>query len=146
MKPTNLTIEVANQIEQYYLIETNSSRDVNLCFVHKKPLTTSRVNVCILARKQAKVNLNATVKIEPTAQGSDTRLNILAVTTDQAHIKAAPNLEINNFQVKAGHALTTVHIDDSQLFYLTSRGISLLKARKLAIDGIVKPYLDGVRL
>ena len=53
-------------------------------------------------------------------------------------VKAEPNLEILNNEVRASHGATLKTIDEQQLLYLQSRGLSKNKAEKLIIDGFFK--------
>ena len=119
-----------------YLIETSSGeRDVELRFGDE------RVGICVLASGDARVNLNATMTI--TRPSVDAWLEILVILRDSASVRAAPNLEVSNDQVRAGHSLRTVRITDEELFYLMSRGLSRAEAEELVIEGLVAPYRDS---
>jgi Fe-S cluster assembly protein SufD len=54
-----------------------------------------------------------------------------------------PNLEIETGEIEgAGHASTTGRFDDEQLFYLRSRGIDEVEARRLVVHGF---FADIIR-
>jgi Fe-S cluster assembly protein SufD len=58
------------------------------------------------------------------------------VLTDGARADSIPNLEIETGEiVGAGHASATGRFDDEQLFYLMSRGVPDIEARKLVVRG-----------
>jgi Fe-S cluster assembly protein SufD len=44
--------------------------------------------------------------------------------------------------VKAGHAMTIGKINDTELFYLMSRGLSKAKATDLIVQGFLNGFLD----
>ncbi|MGH8868597.1 MAG: Fe-S cluster assembly protein SufD [Actinomycetes bacterium] len=77
------------------------------------------------------------VLIRAAAEGTDTyELNRNLVLTDGARADSVPNLEIETGEVAgAGHASATGRFDDEQLFYLQSRGIGELEARRLVVRG-----------
>jgi Fe-S cluster assembly protein SufD len=49
-----------------------------------------------------------------------------------------PQLEIESFEVKAGHAASIGRVDEEQIFYIMSRGLN----RKEAVKLIVKAFLN----
>ena len=44
--------------------------------------------------------------------------------------------------MKAGHGATVGKIEEQQLYYLQSRGLTKAEAEKLIIKGYIKPILD----
>jgi Fe-S cluster assembly protein SufD len=77
------------------------------------------------------------VLIRKEAQGIETyELNRNLVLTDGARADSVPNLEIETGDIEgAGHASSTGRFDDEQLFYLMSRGIDEVSARRLVVRG-----------
>lgn len=77
------------------------------------------------------------VLIRAAALGTDTyELNRNLILTDGARADSVPNLEIETGEiVGAGHASATGRFDDEQLFYLQSRGIDEVTARRLVVRG-----------
>lgn len=75
--------------------------------------------------------------IGAAARGTDTyELNRNLVLTEGAKADSVPNLEIENGNIEgAGHASAIGRFDDSQLFYLRSRGITETEARRLVVLG-----------
>ncbi|HEX6445070.1 MAG TPA: Fe-S cluster assembly protein SufD [Streptosporangiales bacterium] len=84
------------------------------------------------------------VLIRPDATGTDTyELNRNLVLTDGARADSVPNLEILTGEiVGAGHASATGRFDEEQLFYLQSRGIPEIEARRLVVRGF---FADVIR-
>src|SRR5690606_1065994 len=77
------------------------------------------------------------VLIRKIAEGINTyESNKNLVLTDGARADSVPNLEIETGEIEgAGHASTTGRFDDEQLFYLQSRGVSEIEARRLVVYG-----------
>jgi Fe-S cluster assembly protein SufD len=75
--------------------------------------------------------------IRYNAIGSDTyETNRNLVLSKGSRADSVPNLEIETGEVVgAGHASATGRLDDEQLFYLTSRGISSSEALRLIVVG-----------
>jgi Fe-S cluster assembly protein SufD len=89
-----------------------------------------------------------TVIIEQGAHTCDayqTNRNILLSETAKAH--SVPNLEIlTNDPTRCGHAASVGPVDENELFYLQSRGISPEEAERLIVFGFFREVLDRVRL
>jgi len=87
-----------------------------------------------------------TVIIEQGAHRCDayqTNRNILLSETARAH--SVPNLEIlTNDPTRCGHAASVGPVDEDQLFYLMSRGISRKEAERLVVFGFFREVLDRV--
>jgi Fe-S cluster assembly protein SufD len=88
------------------------------------------------------------VLIRAAAEGTETfEVNRNLVLTDGARADSVPNLEIETGEiVGAGHASATGRFDDEQLFYLTSRGISLEQARRLVVRGFFGEILQKITI
>jgi Fe-S cluster assembly protein SufD len=88
------------------------------------------------------------VLIRPDATGTDTyELNRNLVLTDGARADSVPNLEILTGEiVGAGHASATGRFDEEQLFYLQSRGIPELEARRLVVRGFFADIISQIHV
>jgi Fe-S cluster assembly protein SufD len=86
------------------------------------------------------------VRIRPAATGTQTyELNRNLLLSDGARADSVPNLEIETGEIlSAGHASATGRFDDLQLFYLQSRGIPELEARKLVVRGFFAEALSYI--
>lgn len=88
------------------------------------------------------------VLIRAVAEGTDTyEMNRNLVLTDGARVDSVPNLEIETGEIAgAGHASATGRFDDEQLFYLMSRGIPEVDARRLVIRGFFAELVQQIGL
>ena len=86
--------------------------------------------------------------IEPTAVGTDSFLGEFGMNlSKQARAVAIPSLEIDQPDCRrAAHSSSVGPIDETQLFYLESRGISPDEARKFIVLGFLEPVVARVPL
>lgn len=86
------------------------------------------------------------VLIRKEAEGTDTyELNRNLLLTDGARADSVPNLEIETGEIEgAGHASASGRFDDEHLFYLQSRGINEIDARKLVVRGFLNEVIAQI--
>jgi len=86
------------------------------------------------------------VLIRKIAEGIETyEENRNLVLTDGCQSDSVPNLEIETGEIAgAGHASATGRFDDEQLFYLRSRGISEVEARRLVVYGFFNDLIRRI--
>ena len=66
------------------------------------------------------------------------------VLSKQARLDANPLLLIDEYDVVASHGAAIGKIDEEQLYYLMSRGLTRKAAEKLIINGFLKPVIDEI--
>lgn len=88
------------------------------------------------------------IEIEKTAIGTDSFLGEFGMNlSKQARAVAIPSLEIDQPDCRrAAHSSSVGPIDESQLFYLESRGIPRDEARKFIVLGFLEPVVARVPL
>jgi Fe-S cluster assembly protein SufD len=86
------------------------------------------------------------VLIRAQAVGTDTyEVNRNLLLTEGTRADSVPNLEIETGDVAgAGHASATGRFDDDQLFYLMSRGVDELEARRLVVRGFFADLAERI--
>ncbi len=85
-----------------------------------------------LASGRGRAVFHGGITIRAGADGSDARLsNKNLLLSEGAEIDAQPVLEIHADEVKAAHGATVGRLDETALFYLRSRGLPLVEARRL---------------
>ncbi len=132
MEEEVLGIIIADQPGEYYL---------KVIVDHKVGKTFGRVMIRGVVKNGARVQVEGLIKIDKEANGVDDFLEMRLLLLDgNSSAVAEPKLEIEANEVKASHAATVGRVDEEQLFYLTSRGVS----RKDAEGLVVKGFLDQV--
>ncbi len=128
-----------------YFVDAGQHIQHRLFVDHNEPRTKSNVDYRgALQGEGAHSVWIGDVLIRKEAEGIDTyESNKNLVLTDGCQADSVPNLEIETGEIAgAGHASTTGRFDDLQLFYLRSRGISEMEARRLVVHGF---FFDIIR-
>ncbi|MEA2623915.1 MAG: hypothetical protein QOH61_2825 [Chloroflexota bacterium] len=88
------------------------------------------------------------IQINQTARGTDSFLGEFSMLLDRkARSVTIPSLEIDQPDVRrAAHSSSAGPIDESQVFYLMSRGIDRETARKQIVLGFLEPVVSRVPL
>lgn len=135
------------ELEQFgvYFVDAGQHVEHRLFVDHNEPQTKSNVDYRgALQGKGAHSVWIGDVLIRKVALGIETyESNKNLVLTDGCQADSVPNLEIETGEILgAGHSSSTGRFDDSQLFYLMSRGISEEEARRLIVHGF---FIDIIR-
>ncbi|MGH2692115.1 MAG: Fe-S cluster assembly protein SufD, partial [Actinomycetota bacterium] len=114
---------------------------------HIAPHCTSDLLYKGALRDSSRVVYSGLIHIAPGAKGSDAfQTNRNVVLSDDAKADSIPNLEIENNDVRCSHAASVGPVDEDQVFYLQSRGISRDEAERLIVRGFFQEVLDRVPL
>lgn len=117
--------------------------DLKINVFHQKPNTRSKIIVKGALNDSAMVNFDGLVKIEPGAKGTNAWLAAhILLLSNRAKGRAVPSLEILENDIKAGHATTVGRVNDLELFYLQSRGLSEKASKTLIVQGFLNSMLE----
>lgn len=113
--------------------------------VHRGMRSTSRQSAKNILRDTARGIFDAIIRVEPTARYTKAHQNNKAILlNDGAYMASKPQLEIYIDELEASHGSTTGQLDERQLFYLRSRGISEEEARKMLILAFANEIIDTI--
>ncbi|HEX6938644.1 MAG TPA: Fe-S cluster assembly protein SufD [Longimicrobiales bacterium] len=96
---------------------------------------------------RAKTVFRGIIRVHPKAQRTDayqTNRNILL--SPDAEAVTLPNLEIEADDVRCSHGATVGQLDEEELFYLMSRGLTRQQAERLVIFGFFGEVLERLPL
>jgi Fe-S cluster assembly protein SufD len=83
------------------------------------------------------------IDVDENAPGTDAYLtNKNLILNDGARADSIPCLEIRTDDVKCSHGSTTGKLDEEELFYLMSRGLSRTEAKKELIGGFFEELIE----
>jgi len=119
-------------IDGLTLISDRQLADTHTCIDHVKPNGTSHQQHKCIADDAAHAVFNGKIIVRPQAQrtnSSQSSRNLLLSKTAQVDTK--PQLEIFADDVKCSHGATVGQLDQEEIFYLRSRGLSETAARNL---------------
>lgn len=122
-----------------------NKQTVDVLIIHKAPHTYGEMTNIGIANKKGKIVLNGVEKIEKGMKNANAFQTLKGIiTSDQAIVEVNPILLIDEFDVKAGHGATIGKIEENQLYYLMSRGLTKREAEKLIINGFLQPIIDEI--
>ena len=125
----------------------NQNIHINTNDWHNVPNTTYDILMRGVLMDEASAFYRGLIKIDKKAPQTNSMLTEHAlILGDKASSTSVPSLEIDNNDVKAGHAASSGQVDESQLFYLMSRGLSQKEAERLIINGFLEPVVRRVEV
>ena len=114
---------------------------------HEAPNGTSDLLYKGALKGSSRAIYSGWVHIRPGATHSNAfQTNRNIVLSEHAKADTIPNLEIENNEVRCGHAASVGPVDQEALFYLQSRGISRKEAERLIVFGFFQEVLERVDL
>jgi Fe-S cluster assembly protein SufD len=114
---------------------------------HNKPNSSSRQLFKYILDESSEGVFNGLVTVQPGAQKTDsqqTNKNILL--SKNALMNSNPQLEIYADDVKCSHGSATGELDEDAIYYLRTRGIDLLAAKSLLVEGFAKEVIDKIKI
>lgn len=133
-----ISIDEDVDLRATFIGKEQDSLKSKITFTHSHPHITSRISIKAVLYDESDFNLEAKLVIEKDAVDTDTYLKIKALLIDpHASARAVPSLEIKTDNVKGGHGATIGQIDQEQIYYLMSRGLSESESKDL----IIKAFL-----
>lgn len=113
--------------------------------IHEAPETTSNLLVKAALYDETRFSYDGIIRVERSAQKSDAyQKNENLLLSGTAHARSDPSLEILANDVRCTHGSTTGKINEDQLWYLTTRGLSILVAKQLLIEGFFEHATEAI--
>jgi Fe-S cluster assembly protein SufD len=110
---------------------------------HLAPHTTSDLLYKGALTDEAKSVFSGTIRVVKGAQGTDAyQANRNILLSSQASAFPSPNLEIEANEVRCTHGASVGKVEEDQLFYLMSRGISREAATRMIVEGFFEDVLQ----
>ena len=110
---------------------------------HQKPDTTSDLLYKNALHDQSRTIFSGLIKVEPGAHRTDAYQKVRnLLLSDDAEANSMPGLEILADDVRCTHGATSGQVEPEELFYLKSRGIDDLSAKRLIARGFLNEVVD----
>jgi len=114
---------------------------------HARPHCTSRQFYNGILDEQAHAVFHGRIIVHKDAQKTDAKqTNRNLLLSDDAQIDTKPQLEIYADDVKCTHGATIGQVEENALFYLRSRGLDEIAARRLLLYAFASECLDRMRI
>ncbi len=140
----NLLEEKAEvSIEQLNVGADGVQHMVNQRVNHFAKSTSSKINNWLIAQENAKLNYHVTGFIAKGQELSKCHQNNKGIMlSDNSEISVEPKLLIDEYDVEASHGAAIGQMDELQLYYLKSRGMTESEAKSLIINGYTLPFIS----
>jgi Fe-S cluster assembly protein SufD len=114
---------------------------------HKTGNTTSDLMFKNVLRDSAVSNYAGVIKVEKNANGTNAyQANRNLVLSKEVRCDTRPILEIESNQLRCTHGATVGQLEENQLFYLRSRGLTPELARDVLIEAFLDPVLARIQV
>ncbi len=129
-----------------YFASGKEHMEIELNSEHSGHHTMARTLIRGIAIDNAHVDFKGSINVVQTGAFTDAHLEHEGLLmSKKARIDAMPGLQVDTDEVKAMHSSAIHYIRPDQIFYLESRGIDALTARKMIATGFLKEMLTTVR-
>lgn len=141
----NLNGEGANCVWNLASLSKNVERkNIDVSVIHNHSNTYSKINNFGVSKDESRLVFSGICHIKNGSHNSKAHQNAkIMVFDEKCDSIAKPILKIDDNSIEASHAAVVGKISDDQLFYLTSRGLSMPQARELITFGYLKPIMAG---
>jgi Fe-S cluster assembly protein SufD len=127
-------------------LNANSKRGTVSQIVHVGEHSTSKQEAKNILDGEARGIFDALIRVEHSAKFTKAEQNSKSILLhEKAYMASKPQLEIYIDELEASHGATTGQLDKKQLFYLQSRGISYVEARKMLVIAFANTLIEQVK-
>ncbi|NNJ92529.1 MAG: Fe-S cluster assembly protein SufD [Gammaproteobacteria bacterium] len=136
-----------SEVQGIQLAMHGQVNDIHLDMHHDEPNCHSEQHFRGLVAEKSKIVFDGNITVSQDAQKTIAHLsdNNLMLTRN-AEVDAKPQLEIYADDVQCSHGTSIGELDEQQVFYLRSRGISEERARRLLSIGYVSEIIEKIEL
>ncbi|MFL5819727.1 MAG: SufB/SufD family protein [Solirubrobacteraceae bacterium] len=125
-----------------YFTEGSEHLDLYTVDLHESGHTTGDTVWKGAATGSSRASYEGLIKIEPGAQESHTYLQTHSMMlSPKAKVDAIPSLIVETDSVSASHGGTVGEVDETQVFYMRTRGLSRQEAVRVIVEGYFEPVV-----
>lgn len=119
--------------------------DFHQLMIHEGKNSSSDMNTRGVLQGRSRAVYNANTVIAAGASGtSGWQHEHTLMLSETARADLIPELEIDDADVSAGHAASAGPVDPMQIYYLASRGVPEVEARRLIVAGFLSALLEQI--
>jgi len=134
-------------VDGLYMLNGNQHHDTHSTIDHALPNCLSHQTYKGVLNDKSRGVFNGKVFVRENASGTDAQQsNKNLLLSNDARVDTKPQLEIFNDDVKCSHGATVGQLEDEELFYLLSRGISEKLAKNLLIYGFAEEIINKIKI
>jgi len=137
---------VSAEIIGLFKLKKGQEADLTTIAEHKAPHTSCHTAIKGVLEDKANSNYVGKILIDKKAQQTTSFLrDDVLIVGQETENSSQPILEIEADDVKASHGATTGRVDNQQLYYLMSRGLTEKEAEDTVVEGFFEPLLAKIR-
>lgn len=119
----------------------NQYQDNGARMIHLGKDTSSTIVSKSIVKNGGTANYRGTVRMMPSADNARSHVECdTLILDDKSHSETLPKNEIRNGTSYIEHEATVSKINEEQLFYLMSRGLSEKEATEMIVMGFIEPF------
>jgi len=132
-------------VDGLYFLGSDQHHDTHSIIAHNVPNCTSHQTYKGILNDRSRGVFNGKVFVAVGASGTDGyQSNKNLLLSNEARVDTKPQLEIFNDDVKCSHGATVGQLEEEELFYLLSRGLSDNLARNLLTYGFAEEIVNKI--
>lgn len=138
--------QLANvDMKNVFLNSSGKKQNFDINIYHHVGNSISNLNNYAICKNDSIISINSNGYIDKNSANSSLHQKSKGILLDlNSMISATPLLKIDNFDVVASHGASIGAIDDDELYYLMSRGLSKSNSEKLIVSGFISPFTDEI--
>lgn len=142
-KELNLKLDIVGEgaevnVNGALLLANQSDVKINVEQNHLVANATSDVKIKTVLQDQTKFDYRGTIFIdESSSQTIANQENKNIVMSENVFVTSVPNIEVLNEDVQCGHGSAIGKLDQEQVLYLMSRGLTVEKAEELLLQSFL---------
>jgi Fe-S cluster assembly protein SufD len=126
--------------------DANQELDQRTLQDHQQPDTASDLLYKNSLSDAARTIFAGLIRVEPHAHRTDAYQKVRnLLLSDEAEANSMPGLEILADEVRCSHGATSGQIQEEEMFYLLSRGITPIVARQLIVFGFLHEVVERLK-
>lgn len=130
------------QIISIAVAKKNQHQDAGGKIIHLAPHTTSNIVSKSISKQGGITSYRGLLKIIKGAVGSKARVQCDALLLDSiSSTNTYPTIDVREQGADVGHEASVSSIDEEQLLYLCSRGLSMQRARAMLVNGFIDAFV-----
>ena len=128
-----------------YINSMKKNLDIDSVVTHDSLDSESIMTNYAICKDTSKIRINTNGIIKKGAKGTLVRQKSKGILLDlESQIEANPWLQIDEYDCMASHGAGIGAIDEEELYYLMSRGLTKDTSEKLIIGGFVNPVYEHI--
>ncbi len=123
------------------------TQDTGAKVIHLAPQTTSNIVMKSISKDGGSAIYRGLVEIGPGAEDAVSNIKCDALILDpQSSSDTVPMIKLNNHSAVLAHEATAGRLNEEDIFYLRSRGLSEGEASAMIVNGFIEPIIKELPL